>query len=57
MAALGLSNRHIGEKLFISEGTVKSHLHTIYEKLGVAGRVQLTNLAREHGLMAPARTR
>lgn len=50
MVASGLGNREVGEKLFISEGTVKSHLHTIYEKLGIRSRVQLANYAQEKGL-------
>lgn len=50
MIALGLGNREIGERLFISEGTVKTHLHSIYEKLGLKGRVQLANYAQEKGL-------
>jgi DNA-binding NarL/FixJ family response regulator len=37
----GLSNRAIAEKLDISEGTVKSHLHAIYDKLGVQSRYAL----------------
>jgi two-component system, NarL family, nitrate/nitrite response regulator NarL len=51
MVAQGIGNREVGEKLFISEGTVKTHLHTIYEKLGVKGRVQLATYARENGLL------
>jgi two-component system, NarL family, nitrate/nitrite response regulator NarL len=50
MVASGLGNREIGEKLFITEGTVKTHLHSVYEKLGVKGRVQLANYAQEKGL-------
>jgi two-component system nitrate/nitrite response regulator NarL len=50
MIARGLANREIGEKLFISEGTVKTHLHTIYEKLGLKSRLQLANYAQEKGL-------
>lgn len=50
MIARGLGNREIGEKLFISEGTVKTHLHTIYEKLGIKSRLQLANYAQEKGL-------
>lgn len=50
MVASGLSNREAGEKLFISEGTVKTHLHTIYEKLGIKSRVHLANYAQEKGL-------
>ncbi len=49
MAATGLHNREIAEELSITEGTVKVHLHNIYEKLGVTGRVELTNLARDQG--------
>jgi DNA-binding NarL/FixJ family response regulator len=50
MVATGLRNRQIGEALSISEGTVKIHLHSIYAKLGVSGRVELTLYAREHAL-------
>lgn len=51
MVAAGLRNREIGEKLFISEGTVKVHLHNIYEKLKVDGRMALSRYAREKGLV------
>lgn len=51
MVASGLRNREIGEKLFISEGTVKVHLHNIYEKLKVDGRMALSRYAREKGLV------
>ena len=51
MVASGLSNRELSERLFITEGTVKSHLHTIYEKLGLKSRLQLAAHAREHGLV------
>jgi DNA-binding CsgD family transcriptional regulator len=40
-AAEGLSARAIAERLSISEATVRSHLATIYGKLGVSGRVEL----------------
>lgn len=50
MVARGFGNREVGEQLFISEGTVKTHLHTIYEKLGIKGRVQLANYAKENDL-------
>jgi len=36
--------------LEIAEGTVKIHLHSIYEKLGVTGRVELTLYAQEKSL-------
>jgi DNA-binding NarL/FixJ family response regulator len=51
MLAAGLRNRAIGEKLFISEGTVKVHLHRIYEKLSVGGRLELVLYARNKGLV------
>jgi DNA-binding NarL/FixJ family response regulator len=51
MVARGLRNRAIAEKLYITEGTVKVHLHNIYEKLGVDGRVELTLYAQEKGLI------
>ena len=51
MVALGLRNKDIGEKLFISEGTVRIHLHNIYQKLDVKGRMELSVLAREKRLV------
>jgi DNA-binding NarL/FixJ family response regulator len=47
MIAAGLRNRDIGDRLSISENTVKVHLHNIYEKLGVEGRMELLLLAQE----------
>ncbi|HTJ33488.1 MAG TPA: helix-turn-helix transcriptional regulator [Dactylosporangium sp.] len=41
LAAAGLSNREIGQRLFLSHRTVSSHLYRIYPKLGIAGRAQL----------------
>jgi two-component system, NarL family, nitrate/nitrite response regulator NarL len=37
----GLSNREIAEKLGVTEGTVKCHLHSIYEQLGIRSRFEL----------------
>ena len=51
MVARGLRNRAIAEQLFISEGTVKIHLHNIYEKLGVTGRPQLILYATREGII------
>ena len=51
MLAKGLRNKEIGDQLHISEGTVKSHLHNIYRKLGVDGRLDLMRVAREKGLV------
>jgi DNA-binding NarL/FixJ family response regulator len=50
MVARGLRNRAIAEQLRISEGTVKIHLHNIYEKLEVSGRGELAFQARNKGL-------
>ena len=51
MVAEGLSNKQIGEKLFITEGTVKVHLHNIFKKLQVNSRVALLRYAQEKGLI------
>jgi DNA-binding NarL/FixJ family response regulator len=41
MAADGLSNREIGQRLYLSHRTVGSHLYRIFPKLGVTSRAQL----------------
>jgi DNA-binding NarL/FixJ family response regulator len=46
LVAGGLSNKEISRRLRISEGTVKIHLHNIYEKLGVGNRTSLATLAQ-----------
>lgn len=51
LAGEGLRNREIAERLTITEGTVKIHLHNIYEKLGVTGRPQLIHYAMREGLI------
>jgi DNA-binding NarL/FixJ family response regulator len=51
MVAQGLRNRAIAERLSISEGTVKVHLHNIYEKFGVDGRLELLLAAQQKGLI------
>lgn len=51
MVAEGLRNKEIGARLSITEGTVKVHLHNIYEKLGVDGRFALLRVARERALI------
>jgi DNA-binding NarL/FixJ family response regulator len=45
MVAEGLSNREIGERLYLSSRTVSSHLYRIFPKLGITSRVQLTALS------------
>jgi two-component system nitrate/nitrite response regulator NarL len=44
LAAEGLSNKHIARRVNVSEGTIKIHLHNIYQKLGVANRTAMTVL-------------
>jgi two-component system nitrate/nitrite response regulator NarL len=51
MVATGLRNKDIADKLDIGAGTVKTHLHAIYEKLGLRGRVELTMYAYERGMV------
>jgi len=51
LVASGLHNKEIGDKLYISEGTVKIHLHNIFEKLKVDSRVALLRYAEEKGLV------
>jgi DNA-binding NarL/FixJ family response regulator len=41
----GLSNKEIGRRLNISDGTIKVHLHHIYEKLEIRNRTALAALA------------
>src|SRR5271163_3147682 len=51
LVAQGFRNREIGEKLFISEQTVKNHLHNILDKLGVSDRLELALYAIHHRLI------
>ena len=54
LVAQGFRNREIGEKLFISEQTVKNHLHNIFDKLGVSDRLELALYAVHHRLIDQA---
>ena len=42
-AALGLSNKQIAHQLGLAAGTIKVHLHSIYQKLGVPNRTALVS--------------
>jgi DNA-binding NarL/FixJ family response regulator len=41
LVCAGLSNREIASKLFISQGTVKVHVHHVFDKLGIRSRTAL----------------
>ena len=51
LVARGRSNSQIATELFVTVGTVKSHLHTISGKLGAANRVEAVARGRELGLL------
>jgi DNA-binding NarL/FixJ family response regulator len=44
MAAEGLSNREIGQRLFLSHRTVGSHLYRVFPKLGITNRAELSRV-------------
>jgi DNA-binding NarL/FixJ family response regulator len=51
--ARGRTNAEIGQALFISEATVKTHLLRAFGKLGVSGRTAAVTTAIERGLLPP----
>ena len=51
LIAKGLSNKEIGDALFVSEGTVKTHSSRLFAKLSVERRVQAVQKGKELGLI------
>jgi DNA-binding NarL/FixJ family response regulator len=49
--AMGLRNSEVAQKLSIAEGTVKVHLNTVFQKLNIRDRVQLTLYALARGFI------
>jgi DNA-binding NarL/FixJ family response regulator len=60
LAAQGLTNKQIGERLFLSHRTVATHLYQLYPKLGIASRAALSDalaqVAQDEVEERPART-
>ncbi|MCC6587019.1 MAG: response regulator transcription factor [Bryobacterales bacterium] len=50
LVAQGYKNKEMAEKMFISEQTVKNHLHNVFDKLGVSDRLELALYAIHKGL-------
>jgi two-component system, NarL family, nitrate/nitrite response regulator NarL len=48
--AEGCTNKNIADKLSIAEQTVKHHLTSIFQKVGVSNRLELTVFARHRGI-------
>jgi LuxR family maltose regulon positive regulatory protein len=51
LTAEGLTRDEIARRLFLSEGTVKIHLHNVYQKLEASGKISAIKLAQMHGLI------
>ncbi len=54
LLAQGLSNAEIAQRLFVSEGTVKTHVYRVFTKLNCENRVQAAMLAQRAGLLGPS---
>ena len=52
--AEGLTNKEIGTRLSITEGTVKNHVHNALQKLGMENRIQAAAYIVRQGLSGPA---
>ena len=51
LVALGMKNREIADKLFISRNTVRNHVNSLLEKLGTRDRTEATAVAIKRGLV------
>jgi len=51
LIAMGLSNREIAERLFVSENTVKTHSSRLFDKLSAKRRTQAVQIRKELGLI------
>jgi DNA-binding NarL/FixJ family response regulator len=51
LVAEGLSNREIGNRLFVSPRTAEHHVQHIYAKIGASSRASAALFAMEHGLL------
>ncbi|MER8751480.1 response regulator transcription factor [Mesorhizobium sp. M1050] len=56
LVSRGLRNKAIAQRLNVSEGTVKMHLHHVYEKLRLGGRAELAWMAHGKDAERPGRT-
>ena len=54
LMALGLSNRQIAHELYLSVDTIKTHVRSVFSKLGVANRTQAALVAADLGVGPPA---
>jgi len=54
LIAQGYKNKEIAEKMFITEQTVKNHLHNVFDKLGVSDRLELALYAIHNSLHTKA---
>ena len=53
LLAAGLSNAEIGQRLYLSNATVKTHINRIFAKTGARDRAQAVRYAYQHGLANP----
>jgi len=49
--SLGLSNKEIADKLFISESTIKTHVSNLLLKLNAKRRTQAIQIAKDHNIL------